>query len=60
MVKSNEALNRNSDVMRELAIAAKAENELTAVLVGKSQRESHTIKILTVIAMIYLPATLVA
>ena len=60
MVKSNEALNRNSDAMRELAVAAKAENELIAVLIGKSQRDSHTIKVLTIIALIYVPASLVA
>ena len=46
--------------MRELALASKRENELMAVLGGKSQRDSHTIKILTIVALIYLPATLVA
>lgn len=60
MLKSNEALNRNSEVMREVALATKAENELMAILVGKSQRDSHTIKVLTIIALTYLPASLVA
>lgn len=60
MVKSNEALNKNSDVMRELAVAAKSENELMAILAGRAQRDSRTIKILTVIALVYLPASLVA
>lgn len=59
-MKINEALNRNSDLMREIAIAAKVENELMAVMVGKSQKDSHTIKLLTIIALIYLPASLVA
>ncbi|KAF6236137.1 hypothetical protein HO173_005766 [Letharia columbiana] len=60
IVKSNEALNKNSDAMREIAIAAKADNELISVLIGKSQNDSHTVKVLTYIALIYLPASLVA
>ena len=60
MLKSNEALNKSSDAMREIAIAAKAENELISTLIGKSQKDSHTVKVLTYIALIYLPASLVA
>ena len=60
LVKSNEVLNRNIDVMRELAVAAKSENELITILVSKSQKDSHTIKILTIVTLIYLPASLVA
>ena len=60
IVQSNDALNRNSDAMREIAIAAKADNELISILIGKSQKDSHTVKILTYIALIYLPASLVA
>lgn len=46
--------------MREIAIAAKAENELIMVLIGKSQKDSYLIKLMTVIALLYLPANLVA
>ena len=60
MIKSNEALNKSSDAMREIALAAKAENELISTLIGKSQKDSHTVKVLTYIALIYLPASLVA
>lgn len=60
IVKGNEALNKNSDAMREIAIAAKAENELMSALISKSQKDSHTVKVLTYIALIYLPASLVA
>lgn len=60
IVKSNEALNKNSDAMREIALAAKAENELISALISKSQKDSHTVKVLTYVALIYLPASLVA
>ena len=60
LVKSNDALRRSSDAMREIALAAKAENELISALMGKFQRDSHAVKILTYIALIYLPASLVA
>ena len=60
MLKSNEALNRNSDIMREIAFAAKEENKLIAIALEKSQKDSRMIKILTVITMTYLPASLIA
>lgn len=60
LVKSNDALRKSSDAMREIALAAKAENELISALISKSQKDSHTVKILTYIALIYLPASLVA
>ena len=46
--------------MRDIAIATKTQQELMATLLSKSQKDSHTVKILTVIALIYLPASLVA
>lgn len=60
IVKSNEALNKSSEAMREIALAAKAENELISALISKSQKDSHTVKVLTYTALIYLPASLVA
>lgn len=60
LVKSNDALRKSSDAMREIALAAKAENELISALISRSQKDSHTVKILTYIALIYLPASLVA
>ena len=60
LVKSNDALQKSSDAMREIALAAKAENELMSALIAKSRRDSHTVKVLTYIALIYLPASLVA
>lgn len=60
LVKSNDALRKSGDAMREIALAAKAENELMSALLGKSQRDSRTVKVLTYIALIYLPASLVA
>ena len=60
LVKSNDALQKGSDAMREIALATKAENELMSALIGKSQKDSRTVKILTYTALIYLPASLVA
>ena len=60
LVKGNDALQKGSDAMREIALATKAENELMSALIGKSQKDSHTVKILTYTALIYLPASLVA
>lgn len=60
LVKSNEAQNKSTDAMRQIALAAKAENELISALTSKSQKDSHTIKVLTYVALVYLPASLVA
>ena len=60
LVKSNDALRKSSEATREIALAAKAENELISALIRKSQRDSHTVKVLTYIALIYLPASLIA
>lgn len=60
LVKSNDALQKSSDALCEIALATKAENELMSALIGKSQKDSHTVKVLTYTALIYLPASLVA
>lgn len=46
--------------MREITIATKTQQELMAAMLSKSQKDSHTVKILTAIALLYLPASLVA
>ena len=51
---------KSSDALREIALAAKAENELISALISESRRDSRTLKVLTYIALIYLPAGLVA
>ena len=53
-------MNRNSESMREITIATKTQQELIAAMLSKSQKDSHTVKILTAIALLYLPASLVA
>lgn len=60
LVKSNDALRKSSDAIRQIALAAKTENELVSALIGKSQKDSRTVKILTYTALVYLPASLVA
>ena len=60
LVRGNDALRKSSDAMRDIALAAKAENELISALISNTQKDSHAVKILTYIATIYLPASLVA
>lgn len=58
--RNEEMLVKSNDAMREIALATKAENELMSALIGKSQRDSYTVKVLTYVALLYLPASLVA
>lgn len=50
----------NSHVLTELGQAAKQENAAIMKLTEKGRRDSRSTKILTFIAMLYLPASLVA
>ena len=58
--RNEDMLVKSNDAMREIALATKAENELMSALIGKSQRDSYTVKVLTYVALLYLPASLVA
>ena len=58
--RNEDMLVKSSDAMRQIALAAKAENELMSTLIGESRKDSRTVKILTYTALIYLPASLVA
>jgi hypothetical protein len=46
--------------MREIAAAAREENKAVAQLLAKAQKDSRTVKVLTFVAMLYLPASLIA
>lgn len=50
----------NSSALRELAADAASENKLLVTLAEKTRDESRFMGIATVVAMIYLPAGLVA
>ncbi|KAH8587929.1 hypothetical protein B0O99DRAFT_601212 [Bisporella sp. PMI_857] len=60
LIRSSDALEKNSEGMRAIAAAASEENKSIVFLTAKSQRDSRMVKIVTVIAMAYLPASLVA
>ena len=53
-------MRQNSDTMRVVAIATKKDTEIAGKLAEKAQRDSRSVKVLTFIAMLYLPASLVA
>jgi len=46
--------------MKEIASATHTENEAITRLTAKAQEDSRVVKILTFVAMLYLPATLIA
>jgi hypothetical protein len=60
IIWNSKAMHKSSESMREIAMAAKAENRAVALLLAKAQKDSRTVKILTFVAMLYLPASLIA
>lgn len=58
--RNDEAMEGNSSALRELAADAASENKLLVMLAEKTRDESRFMGIATVVAMIYLPAGLVA
>lgn len=60
LIKNSEELHRSSESAREIATAAKAEQGAVAVILAKAQNDSSLVKILTFVALLYLPASLIA
>ncbi|MCJ1343031.1 hypothetical protein MMC31_001220 [Peltigera leucophlebia] len=60
LIKNSEELHMSSESAREIATAAKAEQEAVALIVTKVQKDSSLVKILTFVAMLYIPASLIA
>ncbi|KAE8354537.1 hypothetical protein BDV28DRAFT_79440 [Aspergillus coremiiformis] len=60
IIKIANALSYNSEAMHKIALAGNEENKSIKILSEKAQRDSQSVKILTYIAMLYLPASLVA
>lgn len=58
--KTNDAVHRNSRKISELIVVSVQGNEALVVPTAKSQQDSRVMKILTVVASLYLPAALVA
>lgn len=59
LISGNNALRNSSEDMKTIAVAAK-ENKSVAKILSESRKDSHMMKILTFVAMIYLPASLMA
>jgi len=53
-------MRQNSDIMRVIAAGAREDNEMIGKLTEKAQRDSRAVKVLTYVALMYLPAQLVA
>jgi hypothetical protein len=60
MIGVNKALRSNGEDMKIIAGATKDENEKVASILAETRKDSHLMTILTFVAMIYLPATLIA
>ena len=56
----NQALKTDVALMRSIAAAAKNENERLINITEQTRRDSKSLKALTVVATMYLPASLVA
>jgi len=59
LFKMNNAMYQNSEVMARMTVATNTSTEAIARLTEKAQSDSRSVKILTFVAMLYLPATLV-
>ena len=60
MSKTNEGIYKNGEVVTRLTMTARTETEAINRLTKESLRDSRFIKILTFIALLYLPASLIA
>ena len=58
--KTNDALHQNKQVIQDLVTVSVQENETLVVLASRTQQDSRTMKTLTVVASLYLPAASVA
>ena len=58
--RHDEVISRNAAATRDLLAAAERERDLMKLIAQKTQQESRSMKIVAFIAMVYLPATLVA
>jgi hypothetical protein len=58
--RNDEVLHKNGEALRQISFSTQLASEDTKMLLGKTQEDSRSMKILTFIALIYLPASLVA
>ncbi len=60
MSMTNEGIHNNGEVVKRLTITARNESEAIHRLTEEARRDSRFVKILTFVALLYLPASLMA
>lgn len=60
MNRTNQAIHQNGVAIEKLTVASIRENKIIAQLTERAWRDSRSVKNLTFIAMLYLPASLIA
>ena len=60
ITKINAVMQHNSQVLAEIATVSKKDNAAIMMLTKQARRDARSTKILTFIALLYLPASLVA
>lgn len=58
--RHDENIRLNVSGTRELLVAAEQESNILKTIAKQTQQDSHSMKIVTFIALVYLPGTLVA
>jgi Mg2+ and Co2+ transporter CorA len=58
--QTNQLIRQNGETISQLASSSFSETKAIARLTEDSQRDARSVKILTFVAMLYLPASLVA
>ncbi|QKX54773.1 uncharacterized protein TRUGW13939_01862 [Talaromyces rugulosus] len=59
-VRSLEALEQNAYIANEVSQRTEAGNQLTLRLMRKSYKDAHTLKMITIVTLLYLPASFIA
>lgn len=59
-VRSLEALEQNAYVATEMSQRTEAGNQLTLGITRKSYKDAHTLKMITIVTLLYLPASFIA
>lgn len=58
--RNDEAIRENGTALRDLAAGASSENQFIVTIAEKTRKDSKVMRVATIIAIFYLPASLVA
>ena len=59
-VKTTAALHRDVENLRDTAVDARNESEIVTRLAQQAQKDTRSLKAMTILGIMYLPATLIA